>query len=76
MYTLTIHVAPRDTIYKEGGTGAPHPSFGGHMWYSISSPTETLSRGFGPINNPTFPDIKKEKQEKQGQGKTGSGLSI
>ena len=57
MYTLTIHVAPKGATYIDQVTGAAHPSAAGHMWYSIASPAEILSKGFGPIQNPAFPDI-------------------
>ena len=36
MYTLTVKIAARGTIYTNPETNISHPSDTGHMWYSLS----------------------------------------
>ncbi|ACZ12026.1 calcium-binding protein [Sulfurospirillum deleyianum] len=46
MYTITVKISDRGTIYHEDGTSAT-----GHMWYSISDGTSTESHGFAPAKD-------------------------
>lgn len=45
MYTLTVKIAAKDTIYTDPETNESHPSKTGHMWYSLSG---IGSFGFAP----------------------------
>lgn len=46
MYTITVKISARGTIYHEDGTSAT-----GHMWYSLSNGSSTESYGFAPAKD-------------------------
>lgn len=55
MYSLTVHIAPKGTVYINQIDGKQTESAFGHMWYSISGPGGTYSHGFGSVPNATYP---------------------
>ncbi len=50
MYTLTVKIADKGTIYVNQDPENPssHPSKTGHMWYSISNGASSYDFGFAP----------------------------
>lgn len=56
MYTLTIKIASKDTIYvdKDPKKGS-HPSLTGHIWYSISDGSSSYDFGFAPYDYNVVP---------------------